>query len=436
VTPTEPGLGELCRLVEAQLGILISSPERPDNRMRLERALKEAGCADWHSFLASLNEQASDGPAWTAAIRHLTIGETYFFRHKPHFDLLRREILPALVEERSRLARPYLRLWSAGCASGEEAYSLAMLVREVIPDLERWSAFILATDVNHAALAAARAGRYSLWSFRDCEPSLQSRYFLEANGRFAVKSEIARMVAFMPLNLIEASFPNAATSGMDVVLCRNVTMYFAPEMAKQVANRVYECLTPGGWLFVGPSEPSTHVFERFEAVMRPQTPAYRRPASRAVAPSPIAADDGPSASHLQVAADECLAAARESADRGRHADARDWCCRALDADPANADAYYLLGMTHTEDGNAELAAEALRKAVYLDPSFVLAYLALANELEKVGDHAGAERAATNARRLLAAHPGDASLRGGDITAAELRQIVERGKRAAAGGRAA
>jgi len=443
VTPTEPGLGELCRLVEARLGILISSPERPDNLVRLERALKETGCADWHSFSSSLNKQASDGPAWTAAIRHLTIGETYFFRHKPHFDLLRREILPALIEERAPLEHPYLRLWSAGCASGEEAYSLAILLRELIPDLQRWSVFILATDVNQAVLAAARAGRYGLWSFRDCEPSLQSRYFLEADGRFTVKPEIANMVAFMPLNLVEASFPNATTSAMDVVLCRNVTMYFDPEMAKQVANRLYECLTPGGWLFVGPSEPSSQVFERFEAVMRPQTPAYRRPASqgvalnpRGLALAPIAAEDGQSASHLQVAADECLSAARESADLGRHADARDWCCRALDADPANADAYYLLGMTHTEEGNSGLAAEALRKAVYLDPNFVLAYLALANELEKIGDRAGAERATTNARRLLAAHPVDAPLRGDDIAAAELRQILERGKRSAAGGRAA
>ncbi len=198
-----------------------------------------------------------------------------------------------------------------------------MLVREVIPDLERWSVFILATDVNQAALAAARAGRYSLWSFRDCEPSLRRRYFLEADGRFAVKAEIAKMVAFTSLNLVETSFPNAATSGMDVVLCRNVTMYFDPEMAKQVANRLYECLTPGGWLFVGSSEPSSQVFERFEAVMRPQTPAYRRPGSRGVAvaprslaPAPIAADDRQSASDLQVAADECLSAARESADLG------------------------------------------------------------------------------------------------------------------------
>lgn len=434
---TEPGLQEVCRLVEARLGIAIASPERADNRARLQRARDDAGCSDWASFGARLNDQPPDGPAWTAAIRHLTIGETYFFRHKPHFDLLREEILPAIIDERMNLEHPWLRLWSAGCASGEEAYSLAILVREIVPNLERWSIFILATDINLDALRLARAGRYGLWSFRDCEPGLQSRYFLEEHGRFAIRPDVAQMVTFMPLNLVEETFPNATASAMDVILCRNVTMYFDPETARSVATRLYESLSPGRWLFVGPSEPSSSVFKPFETVLRPHTPVYRRPDRPASLPATILIGDMRSVYQPQVIAAECVDAARKAADQGRHGDARDWCCRALEADPANPDAYYLLGMTHTEEGEARLAAEALRKAVYLDPTFILAYIGLASELAKIGDHTGAERALTNARRLLASLPMDAPIReGADMSTVELRQIVGRGRRSAAGGRAA
>ena len=162
---------------------------------------------------------------------HLTVGETYFFREKRSFDILEEQVLPELI----RLHRGdgmRLRIWSAGCCTGEEPYSVAMLLDRMIPDLADWNVTILATDINPRFLEIASAGVYGEWSFRAIPPGIRERYFSPLpGGRMQIAQRIRRMVTFSFLNLAEDVYPSLVnnTNAMDVVLCRNVLMYFTPE---------------------------------------------------------------------------------------------------------------------------------------------------------------------------------------------------------------
>ena len=441
-----PGLSDVCRLTQARTGLRITGPGQAANLIRLEGARGAAGCLDWPAFAERLRGESLAGHAWTALIRSMTVGETYFFRNKPHFDLLRERVLPALIEQRHREEHPWLRIWSAGCATGEEAYSLAILVRELIPDPERWAIFILGTDLNSESLRRARTGSYGLWSFRDTDPVLMSRYSMPHGDRLVVTDEIRTMVTFSMLNLVDADTYGSVASAMDLILCRNVTMYFGHQTARVVAERLLSALTPGGWLLVGPSEPDAQVFAGFDAVNAYETTAYRRPqilvesaeteaaqpASAGTRPAVLSAEEsfgapvsGTSRSLSPTTPEQCLRAARTAGDAGRYAKGRDWCCQAIDLDPTAADAYQLLGMIYAGQHETELAVKAFRKAIYLDRDFALAHYGLSNELRLLGDETGAERSVETARRLLRLLPTKGRLRGGQgITAGELRRIIE------------
>ena len=154
----------------------------------------------------------------------LTNGETYFFRDHGQFDLLRLRLLPELIERR-RDAKT-LRLWSAGCSSGEEAYSLAMLLDMLLPKRDGWNILILGSDIDEAALAKARRGHYGQWSFRMAPPALKQRYFQRKGDEWMLDERIRSMVTFRTSNLIGETFPSAELRDMDLILCRNVFIYF------------------------------------------------------------------------------------------------------------------------------------------------------------------------------------------------------------------
>ena len=441
-----PGLADVYRLTQARTGLRVTEPGRAANLTRLEGARDAAGCPDWPAFAERLEGECLAGHAWTALIRSMTIGETYFFRNKPHFDLLRERVLPALIEQRHREEHPWLRIWSAGCATGEEAYSLAILVRELIPDPERWAILILGTDLNSESLRRARIGSYGLWSFRDTDPVLMSRHSTPHGDRMVVTDEIKTMVTFSMLNLVDADSYGSGASAMDLILCRNVTMYFGQPTARVVAKRLLSALTPGGWLLVGPSEPDAQVFAGFDVVNAYETTAYRRPQNRVEsaemgATEQASADTRPvvvpaeesfgapvsgTSRHLgPTTPEECLRAARIAGDAGRYAEGRDWCCRALDLDPTAAGAYQLLGMIYAGQQETELAIKAFRKAIYLERDFALAHYGLSNELRLLGDETGAMRSAETARRLLRLLPANRPLSGNHgMTAREMQDLLE------------
>lgn len=199
---------------------------------------------------------------------HLTIGETYFFRESQSFELLEMRVLPELINRRRDVDRR-LRVWSAGCATGEEAYSIAILLKRVIPDFKDWQITVLATDVNPDFLAKAADGVYGEWSFRGAAPGFKERYFTKKpNSRFEILPDIKRMVTFCYLNLAQNNFPSLLnnTNAMDIIFCRNVLMYFVPERAKQVIDKFHLSLLDDGCLIVGLCETSHVLFEQFGTI--------------------------------------------------------------------------------------------------------------------------------------------------------------------------
>jgi len=209
---------------------------------------------------------------------HLTIGETYFFREQKSFDILENRILPDLIASR-RGRDQRLRIWSAGCSTGEEPYSLAILLSRLIPDPRGWKITILATDVNSRSLGKAVQGVYSDWSFRGLPQWIRQRYFTKMpDGRYELRHAIRRMVTFSILNLAEDNYPSLSTNtnAMDIILCRNVLMYFEPKQHRQVIRNFQRSLLEGGWLVVSPCETSPAFSACFETVMFPGAAFYKR----------------------------------------------------------------------------------------------------------------------------------------------------------------
>ncbi|TAN09622.1 MAG: chemotaxis protein CheR [Chitinophagaceae bacterium] len=405
---------------------------------------------------------------------HLTIGETYFFRDQKTLDALVQTILPELIRSR-RGHDQRLRVWSSACSSGEEPYTLAILLHQLLPDLRDWQVSIMATDINPHFLRKATAGSYGEWSFRNAPTWLKQRYFKRTpEGRYAIIPEIRKLVTFAHLNLVENDYllPTININAMDIIFCRNVLMYFTPSQVDRVIGRLSRALVEGGWLAVGPSETSKALFPRFVSVNFPDAILFRKgnaPVPGAIKElSPRTGSAAPAAHreaetlqpalaktqaapdvlatalrlyqqrHYAEVADTLLATCgdrqtapavlslltRALANQGRLADALTWCERWIAADKVAPAAHYLHAMVVLEQGDAQRARASLQRTVYLDHDFVLAHFALGNLARRCGKSAEAARHFSNAQHLLRACRADDPLPEADgLTAGRLAETL-------------
>ncbi len=255
-------------------GLHYPERKRDDLAYGLSHAAQAAGLPDLQALYTDI---INGGPSWDTVLEHLTVGETYFFRNVPQFEALRRQVLPELIQRQAKLRS--LRLWSAGCATGEEPYSLAMTINDMLPDEATWQVTILATDLNAGFLTRAREALYSNWSFRETPEEMRDHYFTQEENRWRLRAEIRRRVIFARLNLVEDMFPSviSGTCALDLIFCRNVMIYFDETTIRRVVDRLYRALSPGGWLFVGHAEPQASVYHQFEVHNFPNTVVYRKP---------------------------------------------------------------------------------------------------------------------------------------------------------------
>ena len=427
----------------------------PARRADLARAAAAARAADGPdaeplddaALARRLRAAAADDPVRRAFVEGLTISETHFFRIGSQFDALAERVLPSLLVARRRTRR--LRLWSAGCSTGEEAWTLAILLERLIPP--GWDAAVLATDVDERTLARARRGVYGLRSFRQTPDGVRARWFTPVADGWEVDPVLRRRVRFAPLNLATDDYPSFATgtAGVDVILCRNVLVYFTPGAQARVAARLARCLAPGGWLSVAPAELSAAEFPGLEVRHFPAAILHQRPdplAAEVTPPLPAAVPARPSAPSgprspgrpttpettaeravevtpeaLCRAADR-LAEARAAADRNEQAAARRLVDAALEVDPLLAPARELRAQLLVEDGDEEAAEGELRAALFLDPARPVAHAMLGALLARRGERSRAAAAAAEVRRLLAGRaaaelvPGVADLTVGRLLA--------------------
>lgn len=279
-------------LISNHCGLYFPEQKRRDLEIGLSKALgstsKEITDVDtYYHFLSAVSDPEAQAEM-TRLMSLLTIGETHFFRNEAQFDALQNHILPNLIRQKRMMATTSgsnapatlrLRLWSAGCATGEEPYSLAILLRELIPDIVNWHILILATDINEAFLSRARQALYSAWSFRESRAvAMRSHYFTQKGKQYQLRDDIRQMVTFTYHNLGANNFPAFSnnTSGMDVIICRNVMIYFGSETTHALVNRFYDALVDGGWLVVGHSEPSMLMYRRFQVHSFPNTLLYQK----------------------------------------------------------------------------------------------------------------------------------------------------------------
>lgn len=302
---TDPLWERLSHFVAQNIGLHFPPERITDLQRGLGAAAEEFGFADHARCAEWVLSGVLTRPQLHALASHLTVGETYFFRERRTFEALSNVILPELISRR-RGREQRLRLWSAACCTGEEAYSLAILLQQLLPDWKDWNVTILATDINERFLQKAAAGTYGEWSFRDCTPLFKERHFTRApDGRYQVAAQIRDWVTFAQLNLAEDRFPSLSTdtNAMDVILCRNLLLYFTPAHARKLVEKLNHALLDQGWLAVSPSEYSQALFSRFVAVNFPGAVLYRKDGvmersarSRATSlPEPAAAFELPAA---------------------------------------------------------------------------------------------------------------------------------------------
>ena len=243
-------------LIRDRSGLEVQSARRSE----LERAVDEAFAATGARSgpeLCALLAQDGHGRTMDTIVDALAVGESHFFRGRAHFEALRSHVLPDLIARRQATRR--LRIWSAGCAAGQEPYSLAILLDRLLPDIDDWDIHILATDVARSALDEARRGVYRRWSFREVPPLIEQAYFVAHGELRELVPRIRDRVTFAPLNLVTDPYPATRSSGhrMDLVVCRNVLIYFDEAVRQDVVRRLGETLADDGWLLLGHAEAMT-----------------------------------------------------------------------------------------------------------------------------------------------------------------------------------
>lgn len=242
-------LAPVLDMVTERTGLVFHPSRLETVEARIVTVMERAGVDDPVAFAEIL---AADSLALDDLVAGLTIGETYFFREPAVFDLLRSELLPRVMRKRGR--DHVLRVWSAGCASGEEAYSLAILLAE-----EGWGegTLVLGTDISRESLVKAREASYGAWSFRGIGESFVPRYFSAAGREFALAKPIRERARFEYHNLALDTYPSLTSGifGMDLILCRNVLIYFGQSAIRLVARRLYESLNEGGVLVTASADP-------------------------------------------------------------------------------------------------------------------------------------------------------------------------------------
>lgn len=461
ICPAVSGFEAIADLVGAEIGLLLSPARRADIESMARRIMARIGIADPSEFVRRLGDEA---PLLDELIAESTVGETYFFREPGHFAFIRDEVIPEM--RRLRGVDHVLRVWSAGCASGEEPYSLAILFEEM--GLASRT-HIIATDISRAALLRAQEAVYGAWSLRGDGAPLAGRHLRRVGGHFHLAARFRRRVEFAYLNLAQNTYPTFATKtwGMDLVLCRNVLIYLDAETVRVVAQRLHESLAAGGFLVTGPSDPLLIDHAPFEVLMSSAGVIYRKPASShrvppdrapqrhappsaalsdraaATAPSvPAAAPAGRLESSLPSLEPHPSASPGDRLDEARDAFARKDFSRAIKlAHPlrsATAAAISVQSLASLGDAEAAAAAAAtaaaehprsleigflyavllmgleryaeaelvLKRVLYLEPSLTVAHFVRGTTLHRLGKLADAVRAYRNARDLAARRPAD------------------------------
>jgi chemotaxis protein methyltransferase CheR len=407
VTRSSLASPDILAFLETRSGLVFPKGRISDVERSLAKAAQRAGVRDPHRLLERLQ---ADAGLFEELMSDLVVGETYFFREPQQFESLRQMVLPDLLRHRPLDAS--ISVWSAGCATGEEAYSLAILLEQ--EGLSQRSE-IVATDISATALRRAADAIYENWSFRGAKEDFAKTYFRARRGKLHLVERIRDAVSFSCVNLAGQTYPRPRHGGFDLILCRNVLIYFGAQTVGEVARRLFDSLADGGWLVTAPSDPPLWDFAPFETRMtaggvfyhkkrailpkrkpsnvipfrrRVAEPAYepRKPSARAMK------TPGPDFRHDVVA---CEAHAQVLFAENRSGAVLEFLARAVVWHPLSRELHYLYAVGLLNGDKLERAAEIARRLVYLDRRSVAAHMLLGTIAQQRGDYNGAMRAYRN-----------------------------------------
>lgn len=373
-----------------------------------------------------------DAESWQQVVPWLTVGETSFLRHRQWFAEIERTVLVPLIEDRRQRGLRRLRLWSAACSTGEEPYSLAMILDRLLPDRQDWDITIIGSDINRASLAQARRAIYRQWSLRELDRTERERCFARhGDGSYILKPSLRDMVSFKLLNLAEMSLLDsvADTADYDLIICRNALMYWTPAVQVGVAQCLIRCLAVDGWLAVSPAEAVSEWYRPLVPVNlqaailfhkgSSRAPANRNPAAITRCRKPSLADPAaeaprrrtsrlpappmtptPAALLPMAPPAGAVGTARALADRGQLQTAREHCQALIGRDSLNGEAHLLLATIFLELKELGPALAAARRAIYVLPSSPAAHFQLSLVQREMGQTAQAHRSTMAVLSLL------------------------------------
>jgi chemotaxis protein methyltransferase CheR len=447
-------LQQLSEFITSNLALYFPKERWDDLERNIANASKEFGFDNVEKFILHILSTPLTLEHVEVLAASLTISETYFWREPQTFEALEKTIIPGLVQKRQK-GEKRIRIWSAGCSTGEEPYSIAMALDRTIPDIKDWNVSILATDINPKILHKATTGEYGQWSFRGVPQWLKEKYFVQkSNNRFEIIPEIKNMVRFEYLNLAEDIYPSSLndTNAMDIIYCRNVLMYFTQDRFRQVVRGFYKSLMQGGYLIVSASELSIQNFLDFVPINFPGMVLYRKSSGKienqhkfisdttypepvlfqtsmepvqpfeSTKPIPLEKEsDVPKTKDIpeQIvskyevslksysqgnyadvieklqndghSSEEQVLLIRALANQGKLAEAMQSCEKAIAADKIDPRLYYLYATILKEKNLLEEAITSLKHAIYLDPEFILSYYSLGNIYKQLGNARNAKK---------------------------------------------
>ncbi len=455
---------ELAAIVAERAGVFLSAHKQREIESRLYCRFPYIESLDGRALIQMVKKSDS---ALQNLINSLTIGESYFFRNRPHFAVLKEHILPDLIRENQR--HRTLRIWCAGCATGEEPYSIAMLIEEHFSELHSWDLSIIATDVNTSFLEHAKRALYGPWSFRGVGQAVLDEYFTaKGEKQYQLRDDIVEAVEFRPYNLADMPYGDEFLQArFDILLCRNVLIYFSFDLANEISAALADRVNPGGYMLVGHAD-SFPALGQLQAIYQGGTYYFRKPvrsdpAPRNRRPSRLEIIPGigvdPTGRHLAELADHALAGAkkrmpsrlprfgfdeippvdsggdrvselldqaRDSADQGDLETATEL-LEELAQGGGRVDhrVYFLKAIVAEQRGQIPSTVASLKQAIFLKRDFVIAHYYMGVICEREGHKKDAMRYFRNTNRLLREHQGDWAMDEAEgLSAEKLAEIVE------------
>jgi chemotaxis protein methyltransferase CheR len=404
----------LVNLIADTLGINIPAQHQDGlKKIILSRinALGLSSVNDYYQYLVTRKKLLPTEAEWQELILLLSVTESYFFRDQGQFGLLKNQILPEIIERKRRLhvangQKPALRFWSAGCSTGEEAYSLAILLKELLFDYQAWDIRILGTDINQSALAIAQQGIYSDWSFRTIDPAIKNRYFRPHRKDWQIDANIRQMVTFQPGNLMQ-SYPDRLSGiyDLDLIVCRNVFIYFDSSAIAQIIQKFYHSLAPGGFLLTGHTELYRQKIEPFQVQSCPQSVIYKKENDypnpqlfpKVTNLNPVSLpysnlEEKPtllserSAEQIKAATQQALwEQAQRSLTQGAYTDAIQTAKQLINLNLKHFQAYCLIAEAYANLGQYSHTIQACQQALQIEPMAIEPYYFLVQIAEEQGD---------------------------------------------------